>query len=339
MELLKKVVKKIPGTQWAVRKIKQIEGNNASGDWLYSQEIVQWLYRPELKKQMPALHRFFSTYAAMQSPFSSQILGGERALKSVIGLNRFFKHSEFVQLDLGKYKVFLNLRDPRMLQVPNELLKESDEVAIFKTFLSKGDTFVDVGANHGSFSIIASKLVGANGFLCAIEPQPGMAALVEKSLTANAECKFQVHNFACGDRNGEVEFYIPDSTSGTAGVFPGFSATAAHRKLTVPLKRFDDALDWNSFPGKIFLKLDVEGSELAFLRGAIAMISARRPQFLLEINPKSSRAAGVTVESMVHFLQEAGYEYFIELKNPVKQKLLGEIDTTRQRNVIILAPN
>ena len=340
MESLKNAIKKIPGSKWVADKIRKSRGNNASGDWLYTQEIVQWLYRPELKKQLPAPYRFFSTYAAMQKPFlAHQIFGGARVLKAAMSLNKFSNGSEFVGLDLGTYKVFLNLRDPRMLQVPNELLQESDEVAIFKTYLSNGDTFVDVGANHGSFSIIASKLVGVNGFLCAVEPQPQMAALVEKSLAANAECKFQVHNFACGDRNGEVEFYIPDSTSGTAGVFPGFSATAPHRKLTVPLKRFDDEIDWNAFPGKIFLKLDVEGSELAFLRGAGAMISARHPQFLLEINPKSSRAAGVTVESTIRFLQEMGYEHFIELKNPLKQILLREIDTTRQRNVIILAQN
>lgn len=338
MPLLNQMLKRIPGAKWLAGKMVN-SGNNASGDWLYTHEVVDWLYRPELRRQMPFWYRSFSTFAVAQKPiFQTQILGGQSAFKKVISLHKIFKGREFVELELRDYKIFLNLHDPRMLQVPNELLRDSDEVAVFKNFLHEGDTFVDVGANHGSFSIIASKLVGSTGFLCAVEPQPSMAALVEKSLAANAKCKFKVHNFACGDRNGEVDFYIPESTSGTAGLFPGFSATAAHRKLTVPLKRFDDAIDWKSFPGKIFLKLDVEGSEMAFLLGAREMIRARRPQFLLEINPASSRAAGTSVESMIQLLREMGYENFVELKFPVKQTSLAEINTHRQRNVIVTAP-
>lgn len=338
MPSLNQTLKKIPGAKWLARKMAG-SGNNASGDWLYTHEIADWLYRPELRRQMPFPYRLFSTFAVAQKPiFQTQILGGQCAFRKAIGLHKLFNGREFAELEVGEYKVFLNLRDPRMLQVPNELLRASDEVSIFKSFLNEGDTFVDVGANHGSFSIIASKLVGSTGFLCAIEPQPSMAALVEKSLGANAKCKFKIHNFACGDRNGEVDFYIPESTSGTAGLFPGFSATAAHSKLTVPLKRFADAVDWKSFPGKIFLKLDVEGSELAFLRGANEMIRARRPQFLLEINPASSRAAGTSVENMIQFLRELGYKSFVELKIPLKQKSLADIDTERQRNVIVTTP-
>jgi FkbM family methyltransferase len=333
--LLKQAVKKIPGSQRVVQRL--IWSRNRSGGWLYHQSIIGWLYRPEFRRQMPAPYRLFASYCALQKRFSHQrIIGGEFVFNTALALNRLVGGKECARLDLGVYKVFLNLRDPRMLQVPNELLNKSGEAAAVRSFLSEGDTFLDVGANHGSFSIIAARQVGKSGLVVAVEPQPQMASLIEQSLAANAECPFQVHNFACGDRNGQADFYVPRSTSGSAGLFPEFSAAAPHRKLSVPLKRLDEAVDWKRFPGKVFVKLDVEGSELAFLRGGANLIRTRQPRLMIEINPKSSQAAQVAVEETVRYLQDLGYSRFIEVNQPMDQRPLRELDPASQRNVIVI---
>ena len=80
--------------------------------------------------------------------------------------------------------------------------------------------------------------------------------------------------------------------------------------MPVPLKRFDDAVDWNNFRGNVFVKLDVEGSEPAFLRGARQMIRRHRPRMLLEINPVSLAAAGSSVADLRGLLIELGYTRF-----------------------------
>lgn len=344
LDRLKNVVKIIPGVQTSHLRFQRLvnsysESNSQSpGAWLYKRDVLLWLYEPALKQQLPPLYRFFATYCALQNRLLKprRIIGGEFVLKSVIRLSKLLRLRDHVKLDLGPYTVFLNLQDPRMLVVHNELVKDKANTEILKSFISEGDTFIDVGANHGSFSIIAAKLVGQSGLIVAIEPQPRLVYLLEKSLAANAQCKYQLHRLACGDRNGQADFYIPTETSGFAGIFPEFSATSTYRTISVPLKRFDDALDWQHFPGQIFLKLDVEGSELAFLRGASAMIRARKPPLMLEINPSSMKASGIVGEDMVRHLQELGYEYFVEVKFPKEQGLLHKLDTTRKRNVIVL---
>ncbi len=309
---------------------------NSSGDWLYEYGVVGWLSRPELRRQLPLPFRLFAGYCNLQKPFGrAAVIGGKGMLQAAMKMHKMRGGKNSTMLDLGTHQVFLNLEDPRMLQVPNEFLKERTAVTVIKSFVSGGDTFLDVGANHGSFSIILSESVGSGGRVVSIEPQPQMAALVEKALKANGKSPFEVHSFACGDRNGEIQFFIPKSTSGAAGVFPGFSATDEHETLTVPLKKFDDAIAWQSFPGKVFLKLDIEGSELSFLRGARQMLEARRPHILLEINPHSSAAAGLSVEKLIDYLKEIGYTQFVELKMPVKHQPLSEIDMQHQRNVII----
>lgn len=341
MHDLKRFVKVIPGASWAVHKFRYAPNYShpGSGNWLYQQEIVSWLYNQTLQRQLPLGYRMFAGYCALQKyARQGRIVGGEWALRTVIWFTKVLGLKNQVDLDLGRYKVCLDLYDPRMLLVPNELVSGNSDTGILKHFLSAGDTFVDVGANHGSFSISAAELVGSNGLVVAIEPQPRLAWLIDKSLQVNARSKYEVHPIACGDLNGHTDFYIPSGTSGSAGVFPEFSATAPHRKVSVTIKRFDDAMDWRKFPGRVFIKLDVEGSELAFLRGASTMIRVRRPNLMLEINPSSMEAAGVTGNAMVQYLEELGYQSFVELEKPTKRLELQKLENSGQRNVIVISP-
>ncbi|NJR66724.1 MAG: FkbM family methyltransferase [Leptolyngbyaceae cyanobacterium CRU_2_3] len=192
---------------------------------------------------------------------------------------------DYLKISLSEYEVFLNPIDVRFFQVVNELSSEDSDVRVLHSLLSEGDSFIDVGANHGSFSIVASKLVGAAGFVTSIEPQPRLAKLVNKSLALNALCNFQVHQIAVGEFDGEIELLVPQDTSGSAGIYPEHSGTHNHNILKVPVKRFDDLMDWRILPGKTLVKLDVEGSEIAFLTGARQMIISRRPKLILEIHP------------------------------------------------------
>ncbi|MFQ5850246.1 MAG: FkbM family methyltransferase [Candidatus Binatia bacterium] len=321
----------------AIRKLRTWLEPRSHGTWLYSQDVVSWLYKPPFKQQLPAPYRLFAEYCGFQRHRGKRsIIGGEAAFHSVIWLNKFIGLGDYARLELGSHTVFLDLYDPRMLQVPNELLCSASRTATLGHFLSEGDTFVDVGANHGSFSIIAAKLVGQTGLVIAIEPQPRLAHLVEKSLAANAQCEYQVHGIACGDKDGHADFYIPMGSSGSAGLLPGFSATHSHRKLSVPLKRFDDVVAWLRLPGKVFIKLDVEGSELAFLRGASSTILLRKPHIMLEINPSSTKAAGVTGDDLVCYLLELGYEHFVQWRAPTERKPLRKLETSRPRNVVII---
>lgn len=339
MTRLRKTIKKFPGAYSAVHKFRKIIDPPGSGAWLYNQSTLSWLYQPDLKAQLPFLYRLFATYCWLQYRMGrGRVAGAGYVFRLVVWFTQLFNRDDSIQLHLGTYSVFLDLFDPRMLHVPTELLNAKTEVALLNTFLTKGDTFVDVGANHGSFSIIAAKLVGESGLVVAIEPQARLAHLLEKSLAYNSRGQYQVQAIACGEQNGQVEFYIPKGSSGEAGVFPTFSATAMHQKSIVPLKRFDDAFDWKLFPGQLFVKLDVEGSELAFLHGARMMISLRKPHIMMEINPFSMKASGVTGEIIGHYLMELGYKQFVEIETPTVKMPLEELALPykRNRNVVVV---
>lgn len=310
----------------------------SAGAWLYRQGKVSWLYRAELRNQLPWPYRLFAVYCRLQQPRESdQIKGGEKALKAAISLSKMLGLRSSMPLKLGKRTVFLNLHDPRMLQIPNELCSDKLKTTL-GSYLSPGDTFVDVGANHGTFSILASELVGPSGTVVSIEPQPKLASLIERSLAVNGPCLYQVYSFACGDQDGEAVFYIPEETSGSAGVFFGFSATQKHRTISVPLKRFDEGVPWRKFTGKTFVKLDVEGSELAFLRGAQEMIRAYRPNILMEVNPVAIQAADIDFQALLGLLGSFGYEKYSDMEAKMGVKKLPELDSERFQNIIVMSP-
>src|SRR3954468_546190 len=58
-------------------------------------------------------------------------------------------------------------------------------LAALKSLLQRGDTFIDVGANEGYFSVVAARLVGPTGRVIAIEPQSRLARVLERNFAIN----------------------------------------------------------------------------------------------------------------------------------------------------------
>jgi hypothetical protein len=86
----------------------------------------------------------------------------------------------------------------------------------------------------------------------------------------------------------------------------------------------------------VFVKLDVEGSELAFLRGAEQMIRSRKPFLLLEVNPTSTQASGSSGEQILSFLISLGYEKYSEVDSYPEVMSLLQSDITKQRNILVI---
>ena len=306
-------------------------------DWLYDRSVLGWVLNPTLNKQLPFLYRIFSLYCKLYFGLTgkSYLKGGRELFRFLSNIFYRLSPEKYLELKLSGYQVFLNPTDMRLFQVVNELASGDTDTRVLSQLLSEGDTFLDIGANHGSFAIVASKMVGVNGFVLAVEPQPRLAKALEKSLTANALCKFQIHNLAVGDTDGEIELLVPIGTSGSAGVFPEHSATHQFNAIKVPIRRFDDLVDWQKFTGKVLLKLDVEGSECSFLSGASKMITFLKPTLIIEIHPTSLKAARATGDKLKQLLQELGYTSYVEMNDSDRTFALQDLNTDVQRNVVM----
>lgn len=173
------------------------------------------------------------------------------------------------------------------------------EYYLLDHFVDPRRVAIDVGANEGYYS-------GRLSQLCAqvhcFEPIPWMADNLRRRLRPSV----RVHQLAVSDHNGEGVLRVPYRGAvemhGTSTIEPGNPLREATHTEEVPcrLVRLDDVIDEHVG----FIKVDVEGHELAVLQGAAALIAKDRPVLLVESEKRHNAAAP---ESVFEFLRELGY--------------------------------
>jgi len=233
-------------------------------------------------------------------------------------------------------QVFADFNDERILDVIHEIRGENPEYRVMSALLSPGDTFVDIGANFGTFSLLASRLVDIGGTVIAIEPQPRLAALIVRSLSASGVQNCEVMRTACGTETGKIDLHVPAHDSGRAGMFAAFSGRVRHETISVPVAPLDRMIDRGSITGRLMIKVDVEGSEFGVLEGGRRLIESTRPPLLIELNPWTATAAGRSTSDLIQLLQSLGYQRFATMDSYPDEVATNAIDLSKQTNILAL---
>lgn len=140
--------------------------------------------------------------------------------------------------------------------------------------------FVDVGANCGYYSAVA---MGSDANVIAIEANPQYQDLLYLT-SFDSEwdmSRFFVLEVAISDEYGTAYLHVPESLHGGASLYGDNGNT-----IEVPMRRMDDYINHSGFrEGKTVVKLDIEGAEEAWFRGASAFLSKYRPTIVMEYTP------------------------------------------------------
>jgi FkbM family methyltransferase len=145
---------------------------------------------------------------------------------------------------------------------------EPEETSVMLRFISPGSVVLDIGANFGQYSLIASEIIGDKGKVYAFEANPHTYQYLRQSAIANRiawKSQYRWENLAVADADGELEFaYQPGHLGGGHIRNEGDSSES----LTI-VKVRSVAID-NYLPADVtpdFVKIDVEGHELSVLKG------------------------------------------------------------------------
>lgn len=129
-----------------------------------------------------------------------------------------------------------------------------------RDLIGPGMRVVDVGAHIGLYSLLAAKIVGSNGSVIAVEPEPGNFDLLSLNVRTNGLTNVRPLDVALADRVGTAALCFGEHTG-------AYSLVGGGASVTVPVTTLDVVAE-EHLSGRIdLLKIDVEGAEMAVLRG------------------------------------------------------------------------
>lgn len=189
---------------------------------------------------------------------------------------------------------------------------EPETVRVFASLLSPGMTVLDIGANIGQYTLVASRRVGPTGQVHAFEPSPHLAGRLKENLAMNGITNVVVNEVAVSDAVGEAVLSCPDPDN--PGENTIVSAGADGRPTTsVPVKTttIDTYLAERSVRRVDLVKIDIEGAELLALRGASALLARDdAPLFIMELNPRTLSYGGAGSRDLLDLLKQHGYAFY-----------------------------
>jgi FkbM family methyltransferase len=164
---------------------------------------------------------------------------------------------------------------------------EPQTLSCYEKLLRPGDVFIDVGAHVGFHALVGRKIVGANGFVIAVEPQPYNSFKILRNFRVNGFINLKLFVAAVSDVSGMVELCDQDITDRSVLTMLDSGGKNEAQKFTVPLLRLDSILKDQGERRIKLLKLDVEGLELEAVKGLGDRIkNVDNLLFeLLEVNP------------------------------------------------------
>lgn len=182
---------------------------------------------------------------------------------------------------------------------------DSWELIVQKTLvdrLHKGDVFIDVGANVGFYTLLASALVGDTGQVHSFEPTPSTFAVLKEN--RGERTNIHLNQLALGEQEGEAtlaDFGLLDS--GLNSLHTLEHKGIRSEKITVKITTLDSyCKEKNLKPTMI--KVDVEGMEYEVLQGAVETLRTARPVLILEVGAYEAYA------SLFVFLRANGYDAY-----------------------------
>jgi FkbM family methyltransferase len=234
---------------------------------------------------------------------------------------------------LGSYFLYADAEDIGI--APHFALSgywESEVTLAIARAVQPGSWCLDVGANHGYYTLVLAAGAGPSGHVTAVEPNPRSVDLMNRSLDVNGFFEYvDVVSTAMSDHAGEpVKFFVPKYRGMNARVSAGESSpgdTIETRTETID----NLTSDW---PRVDVVKIDVEGSEEAVWRGMRRVLSENPDiTIILEVN-------GARYEDPLAFLNEIEREGFalrhIDLDGEARDVAREKIASTRHDWMLLL---
>ena len=188
---------------------------------------------------------------------------------------------------------------------------EDFEIEQFTAKIAEADVVIDVGANSGLFSCIAA---AAGKAVFAFEPMPQNLRILAQTIERNNLAdQIEIFPIAASDSCGVAKFY---GKGQGASLIEGWANQPSYDAIHVPTNSLDRLLAARLVGQKVFIKIDVEGAELAVLLGAAELL--KQCTGLLFENGLSKNVPGgqnASFAAIFELLDVAGFDVCVAIRN------------------------
>ena len=183
-------------------------------------------------------------------------------------------------------------------------LPDYREMLFIKRYLRPGDSFLDVGANVGVYSLLAAALVGAAGTVHAFEPGEMAANRLAENIALNRLGYVHLHRVGLSDRSGAAVWDQgnDDCEASLAAVAQLPQGATLPSVECVTLDEFLPAANF------AMAKLDIEGAEPLAIRGARKHLASGNPPVLQIEMDGYSKKHGIATDAFIAELADYGYD-------------------------------
>lgn len=180
--------------------------------------------------------------------------------------------------------------------------------------------FVDAGANVGFFTLLASALVGPQGRVVAFEPHPVTRAALANNVKLNKMKNVTISEFALSDSQEVMDLYLENEGGlGSSSLRPP-PVEYRNGNVQVNTDTLDNQLAHLGIEKVDMIKIDIEGAELAALRGAVETLRGH-PAVICEISGYNLERMGGSEDELMNLMQ--GHGYVCSAITPVKPSKFG----------------
>jgi FkbM family methyltransferase len=209
---------------------------------------------------------------------------------------------------IGGGRMILDTNDHLAQRIRCEEAFEPDVRQEVERIASRRVNVIDIGANIGYYTILASRLAGPERRVFSFEPQAKIVSKLRRNIELNALSNVEVFPFALSDRSGTSTFNLPPGGAEAYGSMHANGRFTVAGTVQVETHRLDDVLEKLGNPKIGLVKMDAEGAELLILRGAAKLLSSPdKPDLIFEANEVNCKPFGYCVFDILQYVHSFGY--------------------------------